>query len=371
MALGSTSAMAELVTFPEEFAKGLDGGVLLDSPKNLAGAQAVGEPILIADAKAATPTGASPSSEKKSGFPETTFDLGLSAGYRVDNLDWNIASSASGTITPNILSELTWDDLEIFQVKADAKIIMGRLLYLRGSFAYGTIFDGQNQDSDYAGDNRTLEWSRSNNSADEGNVLDGSLGIGYQARFASEKFRVAGLVGYSYHEQNLTMTKGVQTVKDVANAALIGIDATGLPEEGDPLTGLNNRYDTEWKGPWLGVDLSYRPSEKWIFMGTFEYHWADFYADATWNLRTSGPWPLAQPKSFEHEADGNGIIASVGCDYTLADYISVNLILDYKDWSTDPGIDRTFFASGAIGETRLNEVNWDSASIMLGLAFHF
>ena len=143
IALGSTSAMAEPVTCPIEFAKDLDGAVLLDSQENLAGVQSVGEAILITDAKAATHAGASPSSEKKSGFPETTFDLDLSWGYRVDNFDWNIASSASGTTTPNILSELTWDDLEIFQVKADAKIVMGRLLYFRGYLDAGAIFEGQ------------------------------------------------------------------------------------------------------------------------------------------------------------------------------------------------------------------------------------
>ena len=49
----------------------------------------------------------------------------------------------------------------------------------------------------------------------------------------------------------------------------------------------------------------------------------------------------------------------------------MKLILDYKDWTTDPGIDRTFFADGTTGETRLNEVNWESYSIMLGLAFYF
>ena len=49
----------------------------------------------------------------------TTGQLSLSAGYRVDALDWNIAADFFGT-TPNILSELTWDDLQIFEVGAEA-----------------------------------------------------------------------------------------------------------------------------------------------------------------------------------------------------------------------------------------------------------
>ena len=44
--------------------------------------------------------------------------------------------------------------------------------------AYSWIFDGKNQDSGYAGGDRTLEFSRSNNNSDEGNMLDASFGIG-------------------------------------------------------------------------------------------------------------------------------------------------------------------------------------------------
>ena len=34
----------------------------------------------------------------------------FSAGYRKDELDWNIAGNINGN-NPNILSELTWEDL--------------------------------------------------------------------------------------------------------------------------------------------------------------------------------------------------------------------------------------------------------------------
>ena len=35
----------------------------------------------------------------------------MTGGYRKDNLDWNIAGDTTGN-HPNILSELTWDDVE-------------------------------------------------------------------------------------------------------------------------------------------------------------------------------------------------------------------------------------------------------------------
>jgi hypothetical protein len=297
----------------------------------------------------------------KSMFSEKAFDLGLGMGYRVDDLDWNIAGNSSGT-NPNILSELTWNNLEILQLKADAKIVLDNFPYVRGYLAYGSILKGENQDSDYSGDDRTFEWSRSNNSSDDGNVLDASAGIGYQASSPSGKIKTAFLVGYSYHEQNLTMTNGYQTVSEPAFAPP-GI--TPIPV--GPFGGLNSTYETEWKGPWLGFDLSYKPNENWFFMGSFEYHWADFYAEANWNLRSD----FAHPKSFEQNADGSGIVLSLACEYYIRHNISLNLGLDYQDWSTDTGVDIVYFSNGTTGGTRLNEVNWESGSIRLGFTVHF
>ena len=131
--------------------------------------------------------------------------LGLSLGYRVDDLDWNISGDINGN-NPNILSELSWDDLESFQIRARADILLLQRIYMRGVFGYGWIFDGKVQDSDFSGNNRTLEFSRSNNSADDGDLLDASIGAGYQFSFALDSFEsgIIPLVGYSYHEQNLT-----------------------------------------------------------------------------------------------------------------------------------------------------------------------
>ena len=100
---------------------------------------------------------------------ETEFTI--SGGYRRDDLDWNIAGDTNGS-HPNILTELTWDDVESYQVKFQGNLIWPKIMALRGSVAYGWIFDGENQDSDYRGDNRNLEFSRSNNSTEDGYVLN-------------------------------------------------------------------------------------------------------------------------------------------------------------------------------------------------------
>ena len=171
---------------------------------------------------------------------EVKTTLEFSGGYRTDNLDWNIAGNVNGT-DPNVLSELTWSDLEIFQIGVGAKALINKTFYLRGSLSFGWILDGDNQDSDYNGNDRTQEWSRSNNSSD-GNVSDASLGLGYQFKLASGRFRLTPLVGYSYSAQYLNITDGVQTVSEPSLAP-----AGVTPNPIGPFPGLDSSYDTAWK----------------------------------------------------------------------------------------------------------------------------
>jgi hypothetical protein len=299
-------------------------------------------------------------------------DFQLGAGYRQDQLDWNIAGTPEGT-DPDILSELEWEDLEIYQVRAKGMIVAGldSLPYfdacVKGSIGYGWIVDGDNRDSDYLGDNRTLEFSRSNNKTEDEDVLDLALAIGPRLGFREGMLIVTPLVGYSYHEQNLRITDGVQTLADQALAdALLGPGELILPPLG-PFPGLDSTYETKWEGPWIGVDLEVRPWRRLTFTGSAEYHWADYEAEADWNLRSD----FAHPTSFEHSADGDGMVLALATALSLGNRWDVELRYDYADWKTDPGRDLVFFADGTAGETRLNEVNWESQAVMLGVTCRF
>ena len=301
------------------------------------------------------PNAALASSESEESESETAqrmhAELSFDNGYRSDNLRFNIAGNIGGQ-NPNILSELTWSDLYIYQIKAGGRLTFDRLFALRGTYDYGWIFGGNNQDSDYLGDNRTFEFSRSNNSADDGSVQDASIGVGYPFKPPSGWYdlKVTPLGGYSYHEQNLTITHGVQTIPD-----------TG------PFAGLDSEYQTQWRGPWAGVDLSFKALERVIFFGSVEYHWARYKADARWNLRTD----FAQPLSFRHRADGHGVVGSLGLAYLLTKHWTLRASGDVQDWFTDPGVDQTFASNGTVAQTRLNRVHWDSVAILLGATCSF
>jgi len=294
-----------------------------------------------------------------------TFD----AGYRRDDLDWNIAGDNTGH-NPNVLSELKWKDLESYQVKFQGTLAWPNIIALRGYADYGWIFDGDNQDSDYLGNNRTYEFSRSNNNADDGDVWDASLAVGYPWRWGRSVIStITPLVGYSHHEQNLKMTDGYQTV----SIPVVTPDFTIIPPPVGPISGLNSSYDTEWKGPFIGIDMRFR-GEKLSSLASrletyfsYEYHWADYHAQADWNLRED----LRHPKSFEQDADGTGWIIGAGLNFIINSNIALNFDFDYQNWRAKDGNDKTYLADGTTEKTRLNEVNWSSYALGLGLQVSF
>lgn len=286
----------------------------------------------------------------------------ITGGYRVDDLDWNIAGDINGN-NPNIISELTWDDLESYQLKFQGGLVWPNLIAVRGSLAYGWLFDGRNQDSDYWGDNRTFEFSRSNNTTDDDQVWDASLAVGYPFRFGRTVIgTVTPLAGYSHHEQQLNISDGIQTIATAGVTPPVG-----------PFEGLDSSYETKWRGPWVGIDMHFRADEIKTFAHrietylTYEYHWADFEAVANWNLIDN----YAHPKSFKHDTNGNGFVIGAGINCMLTQHWALNLNFDYQDWSTDSGTIKFFLADGTTHKQQLNEVNWTSYAFMMGLSLRF
>jgi len=285
----------------------------------------------------------------KSGIlEENIFEFSFGVGYRKDKLNWNEAGA-----TVNILSELRWENLEIAQINAAAKFNFYTDWYLRGTLGMGMINSGNNQDSDYNGNNRTLEFSRANNKGG-GVVRDASLGLGRTFRFQDKDGKnflsVTPLLGLSIHQQQLTMTDGFQT-----------LPATGT------FPGLNSSYDAQWQGPWMGIDALLKTGMAWSLFATVEYHWADYAAHANWNLRPE----FLHPVSFIHTATGTGILLSTGAHYLISKDWGAKITITAQQWHTGNGIDHTFFADGTVGFYRLNEVNWESTGLYFGMVRYF
>ena len=300
-------------------------------------------------------------------------EVSLMAGIRQDSLDWNIngAGNLAGS-TPNILSELTWRDLDIFQLRAEMSASNVRGIYFRGSASYGWVLDGENQDSDYAGNNRTLEFSRSINGVDGSRVFDFKGGFGIEFPFGvQEKHRFVPLLGYSYHSQQLRMTDGSQALFDLANAQVFDPSIIGTIPLGS-FSGLNSSYDATWSGVWVGTDFLLDLKEKGFAYVHLERHWPDYEAKANWNLRDE----FAHPVSFEHEANGRGWVLEMGWHSRAIQYDwAWGASMTLQRWTTSSGIDRTFLVipgppcnGNCYTEGILNEVNWSSNSINITLS---
>jgi len=285
-----------------------------------------------------------------------TMELGMHTGYRLDQFDWNTAGYNQANQSVNVLSELDWDDIAIWQLGGTGKLGLGNDTasfgtYIRGSIDYGWINDGTVRDSDYNGNNRTEEYSRSLSTTEDDNVFDFSIGLGFEKKFRQDRLTLGVLGGYSYHEQNLRITNGVQVIPDLG-----------------PFPGLNSTYGTKWYGPFAGLDLEFHPAPHFSLRGSVEYHWSEYEAEADWNLRSN--W--AHPVSFRHEADeADGLLATLKGSYLFKRGWTLDLAYVYQDFSAGDGIVRTYFISGPAAITKFNEANWQSSAINLGLSYMF
>jgi hypothetical protein len=283
--------------------------------------------------------------------------LTVSAGQRKDDLNWSIAGNGV-----NVLSELKWENLAITQLQAAGEFHLKNDLRLRARLGYGVIDSGANQDSDFDGNNRTLEFSRSNNKAG-GDVFDASIGFGKKLRLrdlsAGKSFYVTPFVGLSMHRQNLTMTDGVQTISSASTPPL------------GSFPGLASSYDAQWMGPWLGAEALVETEGGLAMMVNAEYHLVEYSAKADWNLRTDPITGFAHPVSFRHTATGEGFVFSLGASYPVAKSWKINFTLEHQQWTTRAGSDWVYFADGTVGLARLNAVNWDATACNLGIVRYF
>ena len=274
-------------------------------------------------------------------------------GYRQDQLDWNIAADPSGTATPNVLSELTWSDMDIYEGALDLYWTAGNGLYLHSAISYGVVTDGQVQDSDYSSDGRQGEYSRSENGADGDRVFDASFAVGRQwglgPQFA-EHLRISPVIGVATHRQRFNITDGVQTIA-----------TAGVPL--GPFLGLDSQYDAQWNGAFVGLDLEWQLSGALAVLAAYQLHRVDYEAEANWNLRTD----LAHPVSFAHDAEGSGDVFSLKLAYRSQYGWEWLLVADYQNWETDPGRAYTFASDGSSSLTRLNAVHWDTWSLSFGV----
>jgi hypothetical protein len=284
-------------------------------------------------------------------FEDMEINVQATAGVRHGDFDWNIAASDN---SPNILSELSWTDLRIMQVKVRGDFLIKDTFYLRAMVSNGYIVNGNNQDSDYTGDNRTQEYSRSNNDI-SGNLLDEiKVGAGYRFKLTDPDghmpLEIIPFVGYSSHSIEFNMVKGYQS----------------LPQTG-AFYGLDSTYQANYSGLWYGLEVRATFFDHLEMLLSYDRHVTDYRSEADWNLRSD----FEHPVSFKNETDFYGRIWELTLHYRITENWRVALNMEHQLWDSDSGTNTQYFQSGVSRKTRLNEVNYESKSIGLGVGRKF
>ncbi len=301
-----------------------------------------------------------PIPDKKKPFPVIGgLNTYASTGIRIDSFDWNIASEITGTQTPNVLSELTWKNVMQYQVKVGGDYTLPytplKGLYVEGSAAVATAFAGDTQDSDYLGDNRTEEFSRSHSDSSNSDASSKRIAAGYSLNLSStdptnvKYIFLTPVVGYAQEEQSFSMTDGTQEIPETA-----------------PILGLNSHYDTKWKAPFIGARLALgNPNNR--LSTKLDYHRGTYEATADWNLRDT----LMHPVSYTHHADAQGWNFSLTYEHNIFYGLSLFANADLQYWNAEDGLDRLFFSNGTSSDQKLNDVNWRMQYYALGLNYRW
>lgn len=297
-----------------------------------------------------------------------TLALGLTEGQ----LDWSIASDYYGLLTPDVLSELTYDMDASPTLRVGARTLWhadsDSPLQLDMSAQWTRVWGGREQDSDYDGNGRTQEWSRSYAELAGDNLWQTSIGLTQLVQPDGARWLLGVGVGFAYAAQQMRVQNGVQIISQDLDPN-DGIPPVAL----GPFAGLDTTYQAEWISTWLGAEWlsstgSPSPSGQWRLQ--YRFYTGDYFAQANWNLRSD----FAHPVSFEHSANSSGRSLVVEYSRPLPSLPrSLQGVLRYERLllRTDAGTDTIHSADGSRGKTRLNGAHWQEQGLQCGLVMRF
>ena len=202
---------------------------------------------------------------------EPVSEISLSGGWRRDNFKTKAENYETTTNNlgenPVIATRLRWEEelqlknLDIWQIGGklqfgfpdcfcDCDYSWLSQFYVKGYYYYGWVSNGKLYDNVY--DNSNFELSAKTH---KGRTNDGSIALGYLIPVC-DNFGIAPIGGWAYHQ--------------------LRVDFKDSILDGESARGIDKRFKSTWKGPWLGVDAVYYMD--WCgtclrFDFGYEYHW--------------------------------------------------------------------------------------------------
>lgn len=268
---------------------------------------------------------------------------------------WDIADGGIST-----LSELKWRNLKILQLGLSSQVLFPNDFMIIGDIKVGKILGGESQDSDYNFSGRQGEWSRSLTKV-KGHSFDVSIGVG--RRFtASPTLEITPLIGLEYNSLTL---KDYDARQVVSGTYLQG--GVESPPVGWFRKGLVATYKPQTYGAWLGTQGTYHVSSRLSLSGLAKIHFTRYEGRGNWILRTD----LAHPVSFKDYKNGIGYSGKVRVDYAVKAGLTFFTEVEYKTLPLKNGQKKAYLANGATHLQKVNDIKWNSASIMTGFSWKF
>lgn len=256
--------------------------------------------------------------------------------YQIDDFRWSIAGNSQGQ-NPNILSELTWENLQSLGFNTALSIPLKSNFAIEASINKSFVFKGKVNDTDYSEDNRTSP----------------TFNMDLQSNKSSTGLYTLGL-SYSLQIKNIFLKPSISYV--------IRYQTLYLREENNSF--LNSSYKPRWNGFNLGLQLNRQFYNAFAIDLYGAYSNLNYNANATWNLRDD----FAQPISFRHKAYGFETNFATRLTYTKKQFKPfMHFQTSYA--STGTGIDEVFYKNGTSAFTRLNDVTNKSFFFSVGFQY--
>jgi len=190
-------------------------------------------------------------------------------GYRRDWFKFNISGCKGG---PDILSELTWKNMDVHLSTLRANVTKGDYV-AAAEVAYGNIVDGKMRDSDYASSRRIREFSRSYSKISGDYTLDALAKIGRKIAFENG-YSLTPSLGYGAFWLNMRTRHGKRLV------------SKGRDLKQKHFHGLNTTYKARWMAPFVNLLFTVPLRSNWdLSLGYSFFFPVRYRAKARWNLR--------------------------------------------------------------------------------------
>lgn len=315
-------------------------------------------------------------------------------GYRQDLINWEanlsrfkgIVEFEDEDLRRNLIAQQSWKQLQSIQVMTNFDLIMCGHIYLKGRASAGRILRGKHSlrneiefDDDDTRSNRRRRRSRRNHrreviindvkivgheleeillrkgdgSADAGTVLDLIGGVGYQFSFLGGRSTITPIVGYGHDQQRIKMDD-FEICFSKFHRKDVG-----------PIKNFRAFYNTKWYGPWVGADFYLNTlCNNLFFVGSLEYHWVRFRGKGDQNM------PHEVIKAYRQHSEGAGQVYQVGLNYACECW-SWGILGNFQRWETSGGTMRLNEAVCPGIDVKLEEINWQSWSIMADVGYDF